>query len=371
MRGTTSARTAHHRPARLMQRLAALQDGPKASKAYRAPRRSRKGIYFVIGLLGGVLSGAAALFVFEVITPAGIRILGDRSVEAARTMLASWTEPSMTPTEEPSPLATAQAEQVHAFEVVIDRSTRASAPFALRLVGSEDESIEVLVRGLPADATLSRGERLDLSTWALKAADLKDLHLALSESTPDAFEMRIEVAASPDVAAATTVARVRLVEMPANDSASTAAIERPPSEPVAGAASVDTPFQTEVVMASKNRAAGTKTRTTSASPPLAASCGRRRSATNRAAPLAGRSKRARGNNAIGQPPGVVEDAAANLVAVPRRRRRTALTSVRGLRAGPARHSRQCSESDTPRLRQRRTTVHADRRPGYCSTTWCR
>ena len=71
--------------------------------------------------------------------------------------------------------------------------------------------MEVVLRDVPAAARLSRGERRDESTWKVRAADLEDLHLTLNDGTPDAFDVRIDVLAPAGMAAASSVARVRLV----------------------------------------------------------------------------------------------------------------------------------------------------------------
>ena len=93
-----------------------------------------------------------------------------------------------------SPPATAKQDQPDVFEVTIDRSARAHAAFGLRLVGAQEQSFQVLMRDVPAGAVLSHGERRDASTWTVKPSDLEHLHLALDDGTPDAFDLRIDVA---------------------------------------------------------------------------------------------------------------------------------------------------------------------------------
>ena len=127
-------------------------------------------------------------------------------------------------------MAVREPQPADAFDVVIERSTRANAPFGLRLVGSRDTGMEVVLRDVPAAARLSRGERRDESTWKVRAADLEDLHLTLNDGTPDAFDVRIDVLAPAGVAAASSVARVRLVGLPRVERAVTAPVEAAPAQ---------------------------------------------------------------------------------------------------------------------------------------------
>ena len=165
--------------------------------------------------------------------------------------------------------------QPDTFDVVIDRGARASAPFGLRLVGTEDTGMEVLLRDVPVAALLSHGERRGLSTWAVKATDLEGLRLTLDDGTPDTFNVRIEVLAPAGVAAASSVARIRLVGLPAERPAS-APLEAAPAEPPAAitpVAHVDPPVATRTVVSARNEAARSREKVARA---CAAGCDDRR-----------------------------------------------------------------------------------------------
>jgi hypothetical protein len=71
-----------------------------------------------------------------------------------------------------------------------------------------------MLRDMPEAASLSSGERRDEHTWALRLADLDDLHLSLREDTPDTFDVIIEVASAAGAQIAATVAHVRLLDAP-------------------------------------------------------------------------------------------------------------------------------------------------------------
>jgi hypothetical protein len=103
----------------------------------------------------------------------------------------------------------------------------------------------------------------------VKAADLEALHLTLNDGTPDAFNVRIEVLAPAGVAAASSVARVRLVGLPAQRQAS-APFEAESAEPpaaIAPVAHVDSPVATRTVISARNDAARSREKVARASPP--------------------------------------------------------------------------------------------------------
>lgn len=234
-----------------MQRLAQATQAHDDDHEFRP---SRAGAYFAVGLMAGGLASGALLLTFASFAPASVSPFTSRAAAAVTAVLASLTPaPVATPADTPAP-ARAQGEQADVFEVVIDRSDRASAPFGLRLVGSEDESVDILVRDVPAAAALSRGQRRDASTWALKAADLKDLQLSLSDGIPDTFDVRIDVVASPAMAAMSSVMRVRLVDAPNLGHVSAVAMAPVDSAvPTLEPAVVEQPFQTEVSVAPRKR----------------------------------------------------------------------------------------------------------------------
>ena len=214
-----------------MQRLALVAvAGGSSFERVRAAYRPSIGAYFGMGLVGGGAAGAVALLAFQLasgqISPPSVRI------PSAIAALGHWVSEPAAPRFGKAAPVVVREPQPDAFDVVIDRGARASAPFGLRLVGTEDTGMEVLLRDVPAAALLSHGERRGLSTWAVKATDLEGLHLTLDDGTPDTFNVRIEVLAPAGVAAASSVARIRLVGLPAERPAS-APLEAAPAEPPA------------------------------------------------------------------------------------------------------------------------------------------
>lgn len=251
-----------------MQRLALVAGaGVSRSDNERTAYQPSVGVYFGLGLLGGGAAGVMALLAFQLasgqISPPSVRI------PSAIAALGHWVSEPAAPRFGEVPSVVVRAPQPDAFDVVIDRSARARAPFGLRLVGTEDTGMDVLLRDLPAAALLSHGERRSESTWAVKATDLEALHLTLNDGTPDAFKVRIEVLAPAGVAAASSVARIRLVGLPAERPAS-APLEATPTEPPAAitpVAQVDPPFATRTVAPPRNEAARSREKVARASPP--------------------------------------------------------------------------------------------------------
>lgn len=248
-----------------MQRLA-LATGAETSDSdsERVVYRSSIGAYFGVGLVGGGMAGAAVLLGIQVLAPGQASPLR-MQVPAAITALAHWVPDVATSRVGSTAPAVRDPQPADAFDVVIERSTRANAPFGLRLVGSRDAGMEVVLRDVPAAARLSRGERRDASTWKVRAVDLEDLHLTLNDGTPDAFDVRIDVLAPAGVAAASSVARVRLVGLPSIERTVTAPVEAAPAqaalvEPEAPAvtpvASTDGPHHARTVLATRNDAPG-------------------------------------------------------------------------------------------------------------------
>lgn len=262
-----------------MQRLA-LATGAETSNSdsERVVYRSSIGAYFGIGLVGGGMAGAAVLLGLQMFAPGQASPLR-MQVPAAITALAHWApEVATSRVGRPDPVAVRDPQPADAFDVVIERSTRANAPFGLRLVGSRDAGMEVVLRDVPAAARLSRGERRDASTWKVRASDLEDLHLTLNDGTPDAFDVRIDVLAPAGVTAASSVARVRLVGLPRVEHVVTAPIEAAPAqaalvEPEAPAvtpvSSTDGPHHARTVLATRNDAPGKREKVARASLPPA------------------------------------------------------------------------------------------------------
>jgi hypothetical protein len=254
-----------------MQRLALVAGtGGSSSESERAPYRPSVGAYFGMGLLGGGAAGAMALLAFQLasgqINPPSVRI------PSAVAALGHWVSEPAAPRFSKVPPVVVREPQPDAFDIVIDRSARASAPFGLRLVGTEDTGMDVLLRDVPAAALLSHGERRGESTWSVKATDLEDLHLTLNDGTPDAFNVRIEVLAPAGIAAVSSVARVRLVGLPAERMAS-APLEAAPVEPPAAitpVAHVDPPIAPRNVIRARHDAAGSREKVARAAPPPAA-----------------------------------------------------------------------------------------------------
>ena len=254
-----------------MQRLALVAGtSVSESESDRTAYRPIVGTYFAMGLLGAGAAGAAALLTLQVasgqISPPSVRI------PSAIAALGHWMSEPAAPRLGHAPPVVVREPQPEAFDVVIDRGTSARAPFGLRLVGTDDAGMEVLLRDVPAATLLSHGERRGQSTWAVKATDLEDLHLTLNDGTPDAFNVRIEVLAPAGIAAVSSVARVRLVGLPAERMAS-APLEAAPVEPsvaITPVAHVDPPIAPRNVIRARNDAARSREKVARAAPPPAA-----------------------------------------------------------------------------------------------------
>ena len=228
-----------------MQRLALAGSAETSgSKSERIAYRSGIGAYFAIGLVGGGVAGAVVLLGMQVLAPGQASPL-KLQVPAAIAALAHWVPDVATSRVGRIAPVVREPQPPDAFDVVIERRSRANAPFGLRLVGSQDAGMEVVLRDVPAAARLSRGERRDESTWKVRAADLEDLHLALNDGTPDAFDVRIDVLAPAGVAAASSVARVRLVGLQRVEHTVTAPVE---VAPVAAALVAEAPAVTTTMV---------------------------------------------------------------------------------------------------------------------------
>jgi hypothetical protein len=199
MRGSGSPGSRQLLPRSLMQRLMLLADGqltPVASAGAEQPRRQRGRlstlIFFGIGALTSSLLG-------------GMTLIGLRALNAGEAVAA--VQPA------------ASAPDV--VDVAIERGERERTAVGVRVEGAaEDADIEVVLRGVPATARLSKGERRDALTWVVKRAELDGLYMTLGEAGPDAFDMRIDVLVPSGVARQAGVVRVRLVDAPPQKQAS-------------------------------------------------------------------------------------------------------------------------------------------------------
>jgi hypothetical protein len=212
-----------------MQRLALLPASEVAAEPGRG-RSPRTVLFFALGILGGALIGAAAFLALNMAWGAQLRDLGIRALgvfAAALAPLVGSIEAPLAhaPTKARTPAAaTLPPQQPDSFDVVIDRRFKVRAAFGLRLIGSDDRRLQVLLRDVPATAVLSHGARQSASSWIVGAADLEHLHLTLADGTPDAFDVRIDVLARTDVAGVSSVARVRVVDVPGKEPASMVAL---------------------------------------------------------------------------------------------------------------------------------------------------
>jgi hypothetical protein len=195
-------------PNSLMQRLALLENGeplPVAGAAHRLPRRQGRISTLVCFGIGALTSSVLG----------GVTLLGLRTLNAGEARMHAV-----------APSGQKAAPQI--VDVAIERSERAHTALSLRLEGAGDADIEVVLRGVPAAARLSKGERRDAMTWVVSRADLDGLHLTLGEAGPDAFDIGIEVLAPSGAATEAGVVRVRVVDTPAQHKH--AAAEVPPAE---------------------------------------------------------------------------------------------------------------------------------------------
>jgi len=216
MRGIASPERRQSLPKSLMQRLALMANGePLALRAGGIGHSPRTGarlgalLWFGLGVLASGIVGGVALLGLHASTAGEVRIEDDPGVVPA--VLA-----------EAHPATPERNAQPDTFDLAIDRSERTAAPLGLRVTGTDDANIEIVLQGIPEAARLSHGERRDASTWVLKRADLENLHLALGDAAPDAFDVRIDVLATPGVATLGSVVRVRLVDPASRKQAMTA-----------------------------------------------------------------------------------------------------------------------------------------------------
>ena len=264
-------------PRSLKERLALLECGvrPVAAARVRAGARyktartpaQRKwtvlGTSFWIGLGCGSALGSAMLLLAFVTHPDEMQTRL-RELQAAADAMA---RPSPPAPRQVRTYAPAGAPTQAAFAMSIHRGDGGAAYVGLRVHGIDSpDSVQVLLRDVPATAELSRGQRRDPGTWALRVAELESLQLTLGDGTPDAFDMTIEVASTGGTRMAKAVAHVRV-----SDPRGVAQMSAPPAQAlaagvdglrqsampslsgssdhapaVAGASVIERPFRTEV-----------------------------------------------------------------------------------------------------------------------------
>src|SRR5262245_2611237 len=234
MRGVASP-ARESRPSSLIVRLAQVAGEvlPQAPQELSTgPRRTARSLgtsaCFGLGALASVAIGGVAFLGLQALAASETRVLAELGVEhpalGKAAAVASWRQPQI-------------------FEIAIARRESAQARLGLRVVGINGgnlENFEIVLHGVPATATLSRGERRDAVTWVLRGADLDDLHLSLGEATPEAFDIRIDVVAPLSVPTIGSIARIRVVDSVAREKNRAAALEAPARQggPAAGGTSV-------------------------------------------------------------------------------------------------------------------------------------
>jgi hypothetical protein len=223
-----------------------------SARAVHPGGKSRKHVVrasFGLGFACGGLLGAAALLVLTVVHHEPARLpLGRALPEASASLAASWPVQPV----DASAHAAAAAPPIPSLDMTLRRSDAGAALFPLAITGADSaDGVRVVLRDLPETAWLSRGERQDEHTWALRLADLEDLHVTLGEGTPEAFDVVVEVVSAPGAPLARTVAHVRLADrrqtvVTPERRSSAAAIANLLSAAAAAPAGVATPFRTEV-----------------------------------------------------------------------------------------------------------------------------
>jgi hypothetical protein len=253
----------------LMARLAAVPGGAPASavngiggEAQELAAVYRRRIittYFGCGFVASVVLGCAVLLPLLYAHP-GARH-GQAGVEANVASLPLWQASS----------AALLDVEVNSFDLSIPRSERASAPFPLEITGAgPTDAMRVVLRDLPEATSLSNGERQDEHTWLLRPADLDNLRLSMREGTPDTFNVTIEATAATGDAAARSIARVRLLDAPAQPEPPAAASDRPSLRTAGEAADARLTLQSTQVLA-KARPAEAAPQQKSAPKPLSVS----------------------------------------------------------------------------------------------------
>jgi hypothetical protein len=262
MRRKAAFHTGNSHPDSLMARLARLEGGQQPTIKTRPQMMQR---YFGLGLLGSGLLGVAAIVALPHIAPeyAPERVMAASSATFPAPLWPTSTTRETTVARPPALPPRSRTAQAAAeppgppppLSMNLTRSGQGMSPFPLQVTGVPDpDNARVIVGDLPKTARLSSGERRDEHTWALKIADLKGLQVNFAESTPEVFDITIEVASTSGTQLVKTSARVRLM----SDGAPAARRRLPSSiedllreskaknlAPAAHAA-VDTPFRTKV-----------------------------------------------------------------------------------------------------------------------------
>lgn len=204
MRGKASV--ARNKPKSLMERLAALEQSGSHATSRRGSSRPRSmRTYFVLGLVCSGVAGCIALWVLLSTYPGRPMSSGALALPDALAAMIMPSRPA------PAPPSSSNDESL-LLDLPIERGKRAMAPFPLRITGIEDtKGVRVWVRGVPEQARLSKGERKDKHTWALRLGELEGLRLMLSDGTPDVFDVTIEVTSPTGAVSARTRARVRVI----------------------------------------------------------------------------------------------------------------------------------------------------------------
>jgi hypothetical protein len=195
-----------------MQRLDLLARGQPLRAEGAAPVRQRaRGARFgtlVSFGLGALMSSLLG----------GVTLIGLRSLEAHEVRMHALAP------------ATLGETPPQTIDVAIERRERARAALSLRIEGADGPGTEVVLRGVPAEARLSKGERRDGETWVVGRANLDGLALTLGEAGPDTFDLRIDVIAPSNQARRAAVVHVRMVDTSAGK---LSAVEKAPQSPPA------------------------------------------------------------------------------------------------------------------------------------------
>src|SRR5262245_1042245 len=221
MQGRASPGRRQSRPNSLMVRLARVANGdlpqvPRQRSAGPRPTARSLGVSacFGLGALASVVIGGITFLGLQAVGASEARLraeMGAVPVALGKAAVASWRQPRV-------------------FDIAIARSESAHARLGLHVAGGDGGTfgdIELVLQGVPATAMLTRGERRDAVTWVLRRADLDDLHLILGEASPDAFDVRIDVVARPEVPTIGSVARIRVVDSVAQEKDTAATVTGP------------------------------------------------------------------------------------------------------------------------------------------------
>ena len=254
MRGSELAEPVNRKPASLISRLALLA-GAELDREARNSRREREpgiGRYFGIGLSSGAAAGALAFLTMHL-----AELEPHAKLAPAVAVWTSWTSPISAPAVAASRRAMPRESAIDTFDMTLQRVGAAVIPFPLRIVGAAEAVTGLVLRGMPAGVRFSRGEQRDDTAWIVNVAELPYLQVALADGAPTTFQLRIDVLARPEVTAPSSIARVRVVDVPASPREVAVAIPPAPAPPAPSAsttpvpvvAAADTPFVTRTAAA--------------------------------------------------------------------------------------------------------------------------